>query len=97
MTPLAPHVTAFFQQRLPVERGASAHTSESYAYAFRLLLAYASERLHVPPSGLHLEQIDASLVVAFLNHLEATRGNRPSSRNVPPGRHQVVHALPRIS
>jgi site-specific recombinase XerD len=82
MTPLAPHVTAFFQQRLPGERRASPHTSDSYAYAFKLLLAYASERLHVPPSALHLEQIDAPLVVAFLNHLEATRANRPSSRNV---------------
>jgi integrase/recombinase XerD len=82
MTPLAPHVTAFFQQRLPVERRASAHTSDSYAYAFKLLLTYASARLHVPPSALHLEQIDAPLVVAFLNHLEAARANRPSSRNV---------------
>ena len=82
MTPLAPHVTAFFQQRLPVERRASPHTSDSYAYAFKLLLQYASERLHVRPSALHLEQIDAPLVVAFLNHLEATRANRPSSRNV---------------
>ena len=82
MTPLAPHVTAFFQQRLPVERRASPHTSDSYAYAFKLLLEYASERLHVPPSALHLEQIDAPLVVAFLNHLETTRANRPSSRNV---------------
>jgi site-specific recombinase XerD len=82
MTPLAPHLTAFFQQRLPVERRASAHTSESYAYAFKLLLEFASERLRVPPSALHLEQIDAPLVVAFLNHLEGTRANRPSSRNV---------------
>ena len=82
MTPLAPHVTAFFQQRLPDERRASPHTSDSYAYAFKLLLEYASARLHVPPSALHLEQIDAPLVVAFLNHLEATRANRPSSRNV---------------
>jgi integrase/recombinase XerD len=82
MTPLAPHVTAFFQQRLPVERRASPHTADSYAYAFKLLLEYASQRLQVPPSALHLEQIDASLVVAFLNHLEATRANRPSSRNV---------------
>jgi integrase/recombinase XerD len=82
MTPLAPHITAFFQQRLPVERGASSHTSDSYAYAFKLLLAYASERLHAPPSALHLEQIDAPLVVAFLNHLETARANRPSSRNV---------------
>ncbi len=69
MTPLAPHLSAFFQQRLPIERRASSHTSASYAYAFKLLLQYASDRLHVPPSALHLEQIDAVLVVAFLNHL----------------------------
>jgi site-specific recombinase XerD len=82
MTPLAPHLTAFFQQRLPLERRASSHTSDSYAYAFRLLLEYASGQLHVPPSALHVEQIDAPLVVAFLNHLETARANRPSSRNV---------------
>lgn len=82
MTPLAPHLTAFFQQRLPLERRASSHTSDSYAYAFKLLLEYASDWLHVPPSALHLEQIDAPLVVAFLNHLETARANRPSSRNV---------------
>lgn len=82
MTPLAPHVTAFFQQRLPVERRASGHTSDSYAYAFKLLLGYASDQLKVPPTQLHVEQIDAPLVVGFLNHLETVRGNGPSSRNV---------------
>ncbi len=82
MTPIAPHVTAFFQERLPIERGASSHTSDSYAYAFKLLLGYASERLNIPPSQLHLEQIDAPLVVSFLNHLETARANGPSSRNV---------------
>jgi integrase/recombinase XerD len=82
MTPLAPHVTAFFRQRLPLERRASPHTADSYAYAFKLLLEYASAQLHVSPSALHLEHIDAPLVLAFLNDLEATRGNRPSSRNV---------------
>lgn len=82
MTPLAPHISAFFQQRLPVERGASRHTSDSYAYAFKLLLEYASEQLHVPPSGLYVEQLDAPLVVDFLNYLETARANRPSSRNV---------------
>jgi integrase/recombinase XerD len=82
MTPLAPHIAAFFQQRLPVERRASSHTSDSYAYAFKLLLEYASERYRVPPSALCLEQIDAPLIVSFLNHLETARANRPSSRNV---------------
>ena len=82
MIPLAPHVTAFFQERLPVERRVSPHTAESYAYAFKLLLTFASERVHVSPSALHIEHIDAPLVVAFLNHLEQARGNGPSSRNV---------------
>jgi integrase/recombinase XerD len=82
MTSLAPHLTAFFQQRLAIERGASSHTSDSYAYAFKLLLQYASERLRAPPSQLHLEQIDAPLVVSFLHHLETARANGPSSRNV---------------
>jgi site-specific recombinase XerD len=82
MIPLAPHVTAFFQQRLPVERGASSHTSDSYAYAFKLLLEFASKRLRAAPSELSLEQIDAPMVVDFLNHLETARANRRSSRNV---------------
>jgi integrase/recombinase XerD len=81
MTPIAPHITAFLQQRLPVERGASDNTCESYAYAFKLLFEYASNRLGIAPSQLHLEQIDAPLVTAFLNHLEMARGNGPSSRN----------------
>ncbi len=81
MTPIAPHITAFLQQRLPVERNASEHTCDSYAYAFKLLFEYASGCLKVAPSELQLEQLDAPLVVAFLNYLETTRGNGPSSRN----------------
>jgi len=82
MTPLAPHITAFFEQRLPFERRASEHTRDSYAYAFKLFLTYASERLKVTPSQLAVEQIDAPLVLDFLQHLETTRGNSPTSRNI---------------
>lgn len=82
MTLIAPHITAFLQDRLPVERCASDHTCESYAYAFKLLFEYASDCLKVPPSALHLEQIDATLVLAFLNHLESKRGNGANSRNI---------------
>jgi integrase/recombinase XerD len=81
MTPLAPHITAFFEHRLPLERGASDNTRDSYAYAFRLLLKYTSDRLKVPPSKLQIEQIDAPLVLDFLDHLQSTRGNGASSRN----------------
>lgn len=82
MTAIASHVTAFFHERLALERGASVNTCDSYAYAFKLLLSYASDRLKTAPSRLELEQIDAPMVVGFLNHLEATRSNGASSRNV---------------
>ncbi len=81
MTAIAPHLTAFFQERLPVERNVSIHTSDSYSYAFQLLLDYASKRYKVRPSQLEIEQLDATLVVNFLNHLGTTRANVPSSRN----------------
>jgi integrase/recombinase XerD len=82
MTALAPHVSAFFQERLALERCASINTQDSYAYAFKLLLDCANKRLKVAPSQLELERIDASLVVGFLNDLESTRSNAASPRNV---------------
>ena len=42
MTLIAPHIAAFLQQRLPVERRASPNTCDSYAHAFKLLFQYAS-------------------------------------------------------
>lgn len=81
MTPIAPHIAAFLLERLPVERRASEHTCDSYAYAFQLLFGYASRELGVAPSELHVEQIDTPLVLAFLGDLETSRGNGPRTRN----------------
>jgi hypothetical protein len=44
MTSIAPHITAFLRERLPLQRGASHHTCESYAYTFQLLFEFASNR-----------------------------------------------------
>ena len=82
MTLLAPHLTAFFQERLAVERRASLNTCDSYAYAFKLLLNFAGKRLKIAPCRIGFEQVDAPLVVAFLNDLESKRSNCASSRNV---------------
>ena len=79
---LAPHIAAFLQQRLPIERRASPNTCDSYAHAFRLLFEYASACIKLPPSQLQLEQLDAPLIVNFLNHLETSRGNGAGSRNI---------------
>lgn len=81
MTPIASHITAFLQQRLPIERRASENTCDSYAYTFKLLFEYARDHHQISLSELHFEQLDASLIVNFLNHLETERGNGPNSRN----------------
>jgi integrase/recombinase XerD len=81
MTTIAPHISAFLREHLPRQRGASAHTCDSYAYSFQLLFEYASRRFGVTPSALSLEQIDAPLVMDFLVYLESERGNSPSARN----------------
>src|SRR5438309_3861273 len=81
MTLIAPHITAYLRERLPNERKASPHTCDTYAYAFQLLFQFASQRLGCSPAELQLEQIDAPLVLAFLEHLQAGRRNGPSTRN----------------
>jgi integrase/recombinase XerD len=81
MTSLAPHLTAFLREHLPRDRARSEHTCEAYAYSFQLLLCFAAKRHSTSPSALVLEQLDAPLVLAFLEHLETSRGNSPKTRN----------------
>ena len=81
MTPIAPLITSFLREHLPREHGYSPHTCESYAHAFRLLFAFASARHRIPPSRLCVEQIDASLVLDFLAHIEKKRKNGAATRN----------------
>src|SRR6202167_938785 len=82
MTPLAPHIEAFFRDYLVRHRGVSPHTCDSYAYSFQALFEFASQKLRVAPSALMLEQLDASLISSFLEHLEGVRGNSAETRNI---------------
>ena len=66
---------SFFMVRLMAQRKASAHTIASYRDTFRLLLQFAHKRLRKPASRLNLEDLDAVLITAFLDHLEGERGN----------------------
>jgi len=82
MTPVAPHIEAFLREHLAQQRGASRHTCDSYAYSFQLLFEFAATKLNVSPSAVKLEQLDAALISAFLEHLEDTRGNSADTRNI---------------
>lgn len=72
---------SFFTDRLLRQMRASPNTVASYRDSFRLLLRYAAERLKKAPSDLSLEDIDAPLVIDFLDWLEAERKITPRTRN----------------
>ncbi len=81
MTALAPTLQAFFTDRLIRERHASPATVAAYRDAWRLLLGFAAKRTGRPPSLLDIDDIDAALVSAFLDHLEHERHNSVRTRN----------------
>jgi site-specific recombinase XerD len=81
MTPLSPHLTVFLREYLPSQREMSVQTSDTYAYAFQLLVCFAAKRIKTTPSTLSIEQLDPILVLAFLEHLEKERGNCARTRN----------------
>ena len=81
-TGLAPLLERFFTQRLMQQRQASPHTITSYRDTFRQFLIFAQQRLARVPSRLTFEQIDAPLIIAFLDELETRRGLSVRSRNL---------------
>lgn len=93
-TDLARLLQGFFCQRLIAQRRASPRTIASYRDAFRLLLGFAEQWLGQPAATLRLCQLDAPLVVAFLDHLEGERGNSVRSRNT---RLAAIHAFARYA
>ena len=90
MTALAPVLEAFFTSRLINEKGVSPHTIAAYRDTFRLLLGFAHERTGKQPAALELENLDAPLIAAFLDHLEHDRGNSPRTRNA---RLAAIHSM----
>ncbi len=87
---LAVLLESFFTQRLMHQRQASSHTVAAYRDTFRLLLRFAQDRLKKAPCAMVLGELDAPLVVAFLDHLEKDRRNGPRSRNA---RLAAVHSF----
>jgi site-specific recombinase XerD len=78
----APLLERFFTQRLMQQRQASSHTISSYRDTFRQFLKFVQQRLHKLPSRLNFEEIDAPLIVAFLDDLEKHKGVSIRSRNL---------------
>ncbi len=84
-SPLAPVfgtlVQDFFLKHLACEKRVSPRTVESYRDTFRLLLAYSQKQLKRPAVEIALSDLDAPLLLGFLDHLEKERGNSIRTRN----------------
>lgn len=78
---LAAVLQAFFLERLVAQRNASGQTVAAYRDSFRLLLQFAQQHVGKAPERLDLADLDAPLVLAFLDYLERTRRNTIRSRN----------------
>ena len=90
MTLLAPALQAYFTGRLINQRNSSPQTIAAYRDTFRLLLAFARGQTGKQPFQLDIDDLDAPLIGAFLNHLEQDRRNSPRTRNARLG---AIHSF----
>jgi integrase/recombinase XerD len=80
-TDFSVHVTTFLTHYLAAQRNVSPNTIKAYRDVFTLLLRFCRDVQGIAPERLRLEQIDVSLVEAFLDYLERDRHSAPCTRN----------------
>ncbi len=78
---LATLVRDFFCDRLVNQQNVSPHTVAAYRDTFCLLLPFVAHQRRCPANQLSLTNLDAPAVLAFLDHLERSRGNSCRTRN----------------
>lgn len=86
---LALALRGFFTDYLPHQRALSPHTVHSYRDSLKLMLQFVAGKKS-DPSQLSVEQISAERIAAFLQTLEADRGNQINTRNV---RLSAIHSF----
>ncbi|GAA4370773.1 tyrosine-type recombinase/integrase [Paeniglutamicibacter cryotolerans] len=90
MTVINATLQSFFTDRLTRQKDASSHTIAAYRDTLRLLLVFAAATHKVPASSLQWDQLDATEITAFLEHLQHDRGNSARTRNA---RLSAIHSL----
>ncbi len=73
---------SFFAQHLCEHKQVSPRKVTVYRDTFRLLFAFLQERTGRNPSDLTLTDLDAPVILRFLEHLETARQNHARSRNL---------------
>jgi len=88
--PLGPFVRRFLLEEVVADRNLTLNTQRSYRDSIRLLLRFMAERHSTDPTRVATEQLTATVVRAFLAHLEEERGNSVTTRNQ---RLAAIHSL----
>lgn len=78
---LGPLLQRFFVEHLRAHKRVSPRTITAYGDSFRLLLLYIREVTGKEPSKLRVRDLDASMILSFLDSLEAKRHNCVRTRN----------------
>ena len=79
---IAPHVQAFLAEYLGQQRRLSPQTILRCRDPFRLWLTFLRAQTGVEPAALRMAEVDAPVVLRFLDDLEQERGNSVRSRNI---------------
>lgn len=79
---LAHCLQRFLGHYLPIHRGLARNTVLAYRDTLKLLLCYAADRLKKPVDKLTVADLDESLVLTFLDHLEKERRCTTRTRNM---------------
>jgi integrase/recombinase XerD len=78
---LAPFIRSFFEDHLSCRRNVSHNTILSYRDALKLFLQFAAQQLNKAATKVLVTDVQESLVLGFLTHLEEARGNSIQTRN----------------
>lgn len=74
-------VQRFFDEHLRRVRGASEHTIRAYRDALTLFFCFLAKESRRSVADLPLDDIRVEAVLAFLTHVESSRGNSGATRN----------------
>ena len=79
---VGPLLQNFFTDHLMAQRHLSTQTVASYRDTFRLLLQFIHRKIGIEPAILRVPDLDAEIILSFLDGLEKDRGNSIVSRNL---------------
>ena len=95
MTALAPTLEAFFTRRSDQREGRQpAHDRRLPRHLPAAALLRATAHRQAAIASSQIEDLDAPLITAFLDHLEHDRGNSPRTRNA---RLAAIHSMFRFA